>query len=107
MSVQYFSLPVLLREHTGGLLDLRTLHRLVERRRGSAADPVSLDDILQAIKKLEVRCTASSAALAPQRQQATIACWGQPRVPTWPRSLCRQEAAVCRIDTATLAAHVQ
>lgn len=32
-----------------------TLHRLVERRRGSAADPVSLDDILQAIKKLEVR----------------------------------------------------
>ena len=42
------------REHNGGLLDLVTLHRLVERRRGSAADPVSLDDILQAIKKLEV-----------------------------------------------------
>lgn len=42
------------REHNGGLLDLVTLHRLVERRRGSAADPVSLDDIMQAIKKLEV-----------------------------------------------------
>ena len=42
------------REHNGGLLDLVILHRLVERRRGSAADPVSLDDILQAIKKLEV-----------------------------------------------------
>lgn len=42
------------RDHNGGLLDLVTLHRLVDRRRGSAADPVSLDDILQAIKKLEV-----------------------------------------------------
>ena len=49
------------REHNGGLLDLETLHRSVERRRGSAADPVSLDDILQAIKNLKV-CSESPVA---------------------------------------------
>ena len=56
------------REHNGGLLDLVTLHRLVERRRGSAANPVSLDDILQAIKKLEVSDTHIAYAMVIRLQ---------------------------------------
>jgi EAP30/Vps36 family len=56
-----YSIPPVSREHNGGLLDLETLHRSVERRRGSAADPVSLDDILQAIKNLKV-CSESPVA---------------------------------------------
>ena len=35
------------RAHNGGLIDLRELRRHVVRRRGSAADPVSTDDIVQ------------------------------------------------------------
>ena len=38
----------------GGLMDLRALQRYVERRRGLAAEPISRDDIMQAIKKLRV-----------------------------------------------------
>lgn len=54
LGVQVIEACLATREHNGGLLDLETLHRSVERRRGSAADPVSLDDILQAIKNLKV-----------------------------------------------------
>lgn len=40
------------RGRNGGLLELSQLLRLVRARRGSAADPVSADDVLQAVKKL-------------------------------------------------------
>jgi hypothetical protein len=41
------------RAHNGGLIDLRELRRHVVRRRGSAADPVSTDDIVQVQSILE------------------------------------------------------
>eukprot|EP00208_Stichococcus_sp_RCC1054_P003031 CAMPEP_0206147056 /NCGR_PEP_ID=MMETSP1473-20131121/32277_1 /ASSEMBLY_ACC=CAM_ASM_001109 /TAXON_ID=1461547 /ORGANISM="Stichococcus sp, Strain RCC1054" /LENGTH=200 /DNA_ID=CAMNT_0053543849 /DNA_START=355 /DNA_END=954 /DNA_ORIENTATION=+ len=54
LGVQVIEACLATRSHNGGMLDLDTLHRMVERRRGSAADPVSRDDLRQAIKKLSV-----------------------------------------------------
>jgi hypothetical protein len=42
------------RPHNGGLMSLRELHAAVSRRRGSAAAPVSEDDLLRAIAQLRV-----------------------------------------------------
>jgi ESCRT-II complex subunit VPS22 len=54
LGVQVVEACMATRELNGGLLDLVTLHRLVLRRRGSLADPISPDDIIQAVKKLKV-----------------------------------------------------
>lgn len=42
------------RSMNGGLLDLRSLQRQVQRRRGSVAEPISEDDLIRAISKLKV-----------------------------------------------------
>lgn len=42
------------RSLNGGLMDLPTLVKYVQRRRGSHTEPISEDDVVRAIKKLRV-----------------------------------------------------
>lgn len=54
IGVQVVEACLTTRPYTGGLLELNRLHAHVQRRRGSAADPISEDDLLRAIDKLAV-----------------------------------------------------
>uniref|UniRef100_A0A7R9SVP1 GAR domain-containing protein n=1 Tax=Polyblepharides amylifera TaxID=1486889 RepID=A0A7R9SVP1_9CHLO len=54
LGVQVVEVCLAWRPLTGGLMPLTTLTQAVQRRRGSAADPVSEDDVKQAIKHIKV-----------------------------------------------------
>ncbi len=63
------------RESNGGLLEVPHLLRLVNRRRGGQADPVTDDDALRAIKKLKARGQASIPTfLAPAVRNCPCGC---------------------------------
>ncbi|PSC67642.1 vacuolar sorting-associated 22-like protein 1 [Micractinium conductrix] len=52
LGVQVVEACITSRAFTGGLVELSAVHKYVQRRRGTAADPVSEDDLLRAIDKL-------------------------------------------------------
>lgn len=54
LGVQIVEACIATRQINGGLMDLHTLRKHVQRRRGSVAEPISEDDILRAIGKLQV-----------------------------------------------------
>ncbi|PRW39352.1 vacuolar sorting-associated 22-like protein 1 [Chlorella sorokiniana] len=53
LGVQVIEACITSRPFTGGLMELSLVHKYVQRRRGSKADPVSEDDLLHAIKRLQ------------------------------------------------------
>jgi ESCRT-II complex subunit VPS22 len=53
LGVQIIEACLATRAHNGGLVELSVLTGLVQRRRGQAADAVTEDDILRAIKQIE------------------------------------------------------
>lgn len=53
LGVQVVEACITSRPFTGGLMELSLVHKYVERRRGSRADPISEDDLLRAIEKLQ------------------------------------------------------
>jgi ESCRT-II complex subunit VPS22 len=53
LSVQVVEACLRARDTTGGLLELQELHRRVQRRRNTQADPASFDDIVRAIDGLK------------------------------------------------------
>ncbi|GAB4814159.1 hypothetical protein N2152v2_001205 [Parachlorella kessleri] len=54
LGVQVVEACLTLRPFTGGLVELSVLHKYVQKRRGSKADPISEDDVLRAIEKLKL-----------------------------------------------------
>lgn len=75
LGVQIVEACLATRSHNGGMLLVHSLHSMVAHRRGAAADPVSLDDLCQAIKKLRVLGSYFSIVRVGQLQMVQSVPW--------------------------------